>query len=705
MKYRLFIAFAACGYLVCTPAWLWSNGIRDYAAHVTIVRDVWGVPHIFGETDADVAYGLAWASAEDNFRIVQETYLAARGMLGRVLGKDGAKMDFLQHLIGTDKLIGKLFESYSSQYVAYLEGFAAGLNDFARANPSRVLLEELFPLSALDISRAYFVSLALNSEVHRELKKIMDGEYTQAPTGIGSNAFAFSKKITKDDHTYLCINPHQPLEGHFSWYEAHLVSEEGMDVLGATFPGGASIYLGTNRNLGWAHTSNDLDAVDVYRLEMNPDRSLTYHYDGEWLPLEKRPVKLKVKLLGNIKVGIRKTTYWSVHGPVIKAKDGHYYALRYPANMEIRAPEQWYWMNKARNLDEFLAAVQINAMPKYHIIYADKEDNIFFIDNGMIPVRDTSLDWSGVMPGNTSRVVWNTWHPVDYLPQLLNPECGYVFNMNNTPFDATCEQEDIPSVYPKNMGLMYYNTNRSMRFMELLQEYPLVSFEDMKAIKYDVQFPDSSLFLSSLQNLFEMDEKKYPQISDVLRLVKQWDRRASSDCVACGVILPMFDYIFKKKHYGSEVFAKGMYEDESLYVEALTHARKFLLRHFGTTEVTLADIQRLRRGEKDLPMPGFPDALAAAYSRPAKDGRFVGWIGDSYTMFVAYDRNGPVRIETLHPYGSSSNPDSPHYTDQMELYVRQHPKSMTMDKDEIFRGARKIYQPKVDAPSSADAGR
>ncbi len=686
--------FAACSLLllVLNIASFGQNDQRDYASNITIVRDEWGVPHIYGKTDPDVAYGLAWTSSEDNFKIVQETFLGAKGLLGRVNGKDGAVVDFLQHLIGTEKLVDERFKLFSPDYVRYLDGFAAGLNDFAKSNPSKVFLEELFPLTSKDIARAYFISLALNSGVHKEIKKILNGKY-EPQDASGSNAFAFSKKITKDDQTYLCINPHQPMEGHFSWYEAHLVSEEGMDMLGATFPGGTSIYLGTNRNLGWAHTSNELDAVDVYRLEMNPDKSFTYKFDGQWLPLEERKVKLKVKALGALKIGVKKTTYWSVHGPVIKSKEGSFYAIRYPANMEIRAPEQWYWMNKANNIEEFMNVVKMNAMPKYHIIYADKEDNIFFIDNGMIPVRDTSLNWNGVMPGNTSAAVWNEWHPVDYLPQLLNPECGYVFNMNNTPFDATCHYDNISSIYPGNMGLMMSNTNRSMRFMELINKYPLIGFEDMKSMKYDIQFPDSSLFLSSLKNLLSLDEAKYPEISDVLRLVKNWDRRASPDCKSCSVLLPMFEYIFERKNYGSMAFAEGMYEEDALYIEALKYAKRFLLKHYGTVEVPLSEMQRLRRGEVDLPMPGFPDALAAAYGRPAKDGRFVGWIGDSYTMFVSYDKNGPVKIETLHPYGSSSNPDSRHYTDQMELYSKQQPKRMTMDKDEIFRSAKKVYQP------------
>ncbi len=665
----------------------------DYASNVTIVRDEWGVPHIYGKTDPDVAYGLAWVSCEDNFPIVQETFLSAKGLMGIHKGKDGAIIDFFHHAIGTEKLIDEKFLTYSPEFIEYLEGYAAGLNDYAEMFEEKVLLKKLFPLDARDISRAYFVSLAFNSNVHKKIQDIVEGKFDMNEAA-GSNAMAYSSTITDDGLTYLCINPHQPMEGHFSWYEAHLVSEEGLDIIGALFPGGTSIYLGTNRHLGWAHTSNNINSVDVYRLEMHPKNKLMYQFDDEWLALEERPVKLNVKLKKwMFKLPVKKSTYWSVHGPVIKSKSGDFFALRYPALMEVRAPEQWYRMNKATNFYEFKEALKMNAMPKYTITYADKNDNIFFIDNGMVPVRDTSMDWCGVLPGNTSQTVWNEWYPVDLLPQIHNPECGYVYNMNNTFAEATCSDWNIPSVYPDNMGFIKHNTNRSERFIELINQYPVLSFEDMKTIKFDKELPQSSAFISSMQNLFELDESLYPEVADILRLVKSWDKKATADSKPASVMLPMLEYIFKIKKYGSSVFGEGMYVDDEMYVDALRYTKDYLLKYFGTIEVPLAEMQRIRRGALDLPMPGFPDVLAAAYSKPAKDGRFVGWIGDSYTMFVAYDKNGPVRIESLHPYGTSSNPDSPHFNDQMSLYSKQQTKTLTMDKATIFKNAKKIYHP------------
>src|SRR5690606_31610965 len=185
-------------------------------------------------------------------------------------------------------------------------------------------------------------------------------------------------------------------EGMFSWYEAHLVSEEGMDIIGATFHGGSSIFLGTNRHLGWAHTWNKYDLVDCYELKMNPDKKLEYEYDGQWKELIVHKAKLKVKVKKWLPaIPVKKKYYESVYGPTLLSEGGKYYSLKWGAMNEIRTSEQWWRMNKAKSFDEFYSILQMNALPRFNVIYADKENNLFFIDNGMVPKRPAGYDWGG----------------------------------------------------------------------------------------------------------------------------------------------------------------------------------------------------------------------------------------------------------------------------------------------------------------------
>ena len=280
--------------------------------NVEIVRDGWGVPHIFGKTDAEVAYGLAWATAEDDFETVQHLFLAAKGRLGEVTGKNGALLDFMGRITQVQEEVEKRFdESFSPAYLKYMEGYVQGLNKFAETHPKEVLRKGLFPVTAKDLVACNNLTLVFLTNVYVEIQQIFARSIVLYERDIrydgnlpdGSNAFAFAPTKTEDGHTYLAINSHQPLEGLFSWYEAHLVSEEGMNILGGTFPGGANIFHGVNEYLGWAATLNHPDLCDVYKLEMHPKKKNRYKFDDAYLELEPFKATVKVKV-GPIRIPI-----------------------------------------------------------------------------------------------------------------------------------------------------------------------------------------------------------------------------------------------------------------------------------------------------------------------------------------------------------------------------------------------------------------
>ncbi len=668
---------------------------RDYASNVTIARDKWGVPHIYGKTDPDVAYGLAWAHAEDDFKTIEETVLMTKGMNGLINGKDGATTDFFVHAMGINKLVDSKYETdITPEFKRYLDGYAAGLNAFVAAHPKQVRIKKAFPVTGKDMIKGYTLRMILISNAHGKVKDIVKGEF-DIPEAKGSNAFALTAPKTTNGNTMLCVNPHVPFEGAFSWYEAHLKSDEGLDIMGALFPGGVTIFLGTNQNLGWAHTWNGLFLTDVYYLKMNPNKKNQYWYNGQWEELELAKAKLVVKLkkfLPRIPVG--KKIYWSKFGPTFESPNGDFYSIRFASNMDIRAAEQWYRMNKASNKEEFMNAVKMNALCRFHIIYADKAGNVSFFDNGMIPMRDNSLDWTLPLRGDTSLYLWKTWYPTDSLPQVHNPSCGWVYNTNNSTYDATCSEENIPvGTFSKNMGFRTGNNNRADRFKALMQQYTKVSFEDMKLIKFDNSYPANSEFVKSVLSQLNADFGK-PELNALRDRMLNWNLAATPDNEDAVLFLVAIEYIFKKKDYDDNQFRGGIEIGKELMSEALAYAHTNLTTHFGSTKVPLKDVQRIKRGIVDVPMPGFPDAIAANYSKQNKEnGKYYGYIGDSYTMLVEYGPNGPVRIETLSPYGSSAMPDSPHYTDQLPLFSKQQTKVMTLDWEQIKKDAERIYQP------------
>lgn len=664
--------------------------------NVSIVRDKWGVPHIFGKTDADVAYGLAWANAEDSFEIIQDDYLNIKRVNGKYKGLNGAKIDYVVALIKAREIALQKYETdISPEFKKYIHAFCEGLNAYAKAHPDKVLYKELFPVNEIDIITGYVISFSMLSKLGDVLQSLFKGEAPaySSQSITGSNSFAFNSNKTTDGSVFLNINSHQPLEGVLSWYEAHLVSEESLNIYGSLFHGGLTINHGSNENIGWAHTDNNLDLIDVCRLDINPKNKNQYIFDGKWEDLEVNPIKLKVKIAGII-IPITKNAYWSKYGATLKTKNGMY-AIRYAANMDVRGIEQWYWMNKAQNFTQFKKALDMQAIPCFNIIYADRFDTIYFLSNGMVPVRDSSYNWKGILPGNTSKTLWTKFHPIQELPQTMNPECGYIYNTNNSPFQLTCPDQNLnKNNYDKTMGYEDIVNNRSLRFEKLISEKEKVSYPDFKQIKYDFTLPDSivPVFNVPFSEIMGMKPNDYPEIAEELKLIQEWDKKADTNSVAATIVL-LSGYYLKQmidKH------CKMYYENHSFrincYLNAVHKAKRHLKKYFGTTQVALGQLQRHKRGNKDVAIAGFPDVIAAMYCLPASGGRFRSFAGESYIQLVQFSKEG-TKIESINAYGSSNNPGSPHYTDQMELFVKQQTKQVTLNKEEIFRTAEKIYHP------------
>ena len=658
--------------------------------NVTIARDKWGVPHIFAKTDPEVAYGLAWAHAEDDFKTIQLPLLAGKQLLGRHLGKNGAAADYVVGLIRARDVVDEHINDISPEFRAVMQGYLEGLNAYAAAHPSEVLVKSAFPISLKDALTASVFSISIFAGLDGTLKAIFDGKVAvleQFKTKA-SNTFAFNSTKTTDGKTYLNINSHQPLEGPVAWYEAHLCSEQGWNILGGLFPGGATVFHGANENLGWAHTVNFHDKMDVFQLEINPANKLQYRFDGQWLDLEVRKVKLKVK---GVPIAINKKAYYSKYGPTVVGKTGTF-ALRFASLFDIRATEQWYRMNKARNFTEFYDALKMTAIPGFNIVYADRNDSIFYISNGKIPLRNPKYNWKGTLPGNTSETLWTAFHALQDLPQILNPKSGYVFNTNNTPFNATAAADNLKAGdFDPTMGIETWENNRSTRFGELVKQHDKISYDDFKRIKYDGQLPTNLAYFTDLSELYQLKPTEHADIQRVIEKIQGWDKRANVDNPDAAVFMLFYTFLREKFAKTGESYVRKLTKDECL--EELRHVNNHLLQYFGTVNVTLGEVQKLVRGSKELPCFGVGDVITAMEARPHVNGRYKAQQGESYIELVKFSKIGLPEIETVSPYGASNHPDSPHYTDQMELFVAQKTKTMTLDKATVLKEAKRIYWP------------
>lgn len=656
---------------------------------ITIARDSFGVPHIFATTDAEVAYGLAWAHAEDDFESLQLVVLSGKARLGTALGRKGAEADYVINLLRCRKLVDDQWSELSPDFVALIKGYVQGLNDYARSHKDEIKYKKAFPFNEKEYLAATVFSLSIFCGVDNALPKILDGSIATLPgfSYEGSNAFAFHPSKTTTGEAFLAINAHQPVEGITAFYEAHLQSEEGWNILGGLFPGGCLIFHGTNENLGWAHTVNSPDKIDVYQLEMNPGNSNQYKFDGAWVDLEVQKARLKLK---GLPFTVSKKVYWSKYGATVKTSRG-VFSMRLPANMDCRALEEWYRMNKASNFTEFYNALKMTSLPMFNIMYADRYDTIFYISNAKLPIRNPApqYKWSGTLPGDTSATLWTSFKPLAALPQYINPGSGYLYNTNHSPFLATEKAYDLNAKnFDPNDGFELFENNRSVRVKELLMDVEKIDYEKFKQIKFDQQYPEHLQFVYGIKNMLDLNASEYPELKEVITALQQWDKKATVSSKGAAIFLLLYDYLAKKL---KGIPPRQVTVEEA--VETFNYINNYLLKNFGSLHITLGDIQKLVRGNDARPASGLPDMLGATYTEPYKNGMRKVTTGDAYICLVRYPKTGLPIIESINTFGVSSHPGSAHFKDQMEMFQNKKLKPMTLDKAEVLSKAEKIYHP------------
>jgi acyl-homoserine-lactone acylase len=656
-------------------------------AAIDIVRDSFGVPHIFAKTDAEVAYGLAWAEAEDEFESMQQLLLPTKNLMGRVLGKKAVAGDYAFALFRCAEITEEKWNTLSPAFLTLIHGYVQGINAYAAAHKNEVIHKKLFPITEKEYVSSSVFALTIFNGADRALQRIFNNTEPEAPeyNKKGSNSFAISNTKTTTGESFLLINAHQPNTGPQSFYEAHLCSEEGLNITGGLLAGAPCILHGTNENLGWAHTVNYCDRLDEFQLEMNPDNKLQYKFDGQWVDLEVKTIKLRIK---GIPINIKRKIYWSKYGATMKNKIG-FFSMRLGANMKIGALEQWYLMDKAKNYTEFYAALNKQELSMFNIMYADKHDTIFYINNAAMPIRASGYDWKKTLPGNTSSTLWTEFRKLNTLPQYVNPKSGFLFNTNHSSFLATATTDNLnANSFAKQDGWEEYNLNRSVRFMELFPQNEKLSYDKFKAIKFDQQLPKKLQYIYDIEPMFLLEETANMEIANLITTFKNWDKRANTDSKGAAIFLLTYEHL-KKTLQGQA--ARAITKEEA--IETFRHIKNYMETNFGNTNITLGDLQKLVRGDKEWPLAGIPDVLAPQWTEPIANGRLKSVGGDGLIMFVRFGKTGLPKIETINVYGASAKKGNKHFDDQVDMYLKQQTKTMTLDKAEVYRKAERVYHP------------
>ena len=674
-----------------------------------IVRDTYGVPHIFGTSDADIAYGIAYAHAEDDFVTLQHVVAMTRGRFGAITGADGAGVDFALHFVGARETVERDYMKQPADVRALLEGYAAGLNHYADQHPDEVALRKLFPVNGQDIATGFVLrspfffgldavlgALSKDAALPRESASAPpDAEDPPAlapgspeprtTTENGSNAFAVAPRRSADGFTRLVSNSHQPWRGPVAWYELVVHSKAGWDFAGATFPGAPYPLLGHNRTLGWTNTVNRPDLIDLYKLTLNKDGT-QYRYDGQWLALRATRVWLPVRLFGPFVLPVPRTVYRAVQGPVMINKSGAF-AIRYGGADQLKMVEEYYRLNKARDFAEWQKALSQQGVPATNFIYADAAGNIAHIYNAAFPNRRPGFDYHAVLPGDTSRDIVPGTVPWSDVPKNINPGSGFIANANNTPFQASGAGYELdPKAFSPLLGIESYTTNRGTRSIELLGADSSISADDLYRIKFDTAVSRYSWAARWFAALAAVDPKGDARVAEAKTLLAQWDwnfdGKGPADALA-GILLR----VGNRWHYPGKASADPR--------EELAKAATYLKRYFGRLDHPLGTVLRLRQGKVDLPLDGGADVLRATANWDEDvDGRLAVKHGDSFLMFMTWDKAGRVRSQSIQPFGAATTrPQSKHYADQAPLFATHRLKPVWFDPAELQAHKERDYRP------------
>jgi acyl-homoserine-lactone acylase len=670
------------------PAMLIARAARY---HVRIRRDEYGVPHVRGLTDADVAFGFGFAHSEDDFATIQDAALACRGQLAATEGYKSATTDYLVHLFRVWETINARYDrDLPADVRKVVEAYADGVNYYAALHPGKVK-PGLLPLTGKDIVAGFVFKTPFFYGLDTTLRDLVTPPVNEPE--VGSNGAAVAPSRSADGATRLLVNSHQPYTGPVAWYEAVLESGEGWHVAGGFFPGSPFMLHGHNAHLGWANTVNAPDLADVYRLKLNPANDNQYLLDGKWRDFAKSDAAIRVKIFGPLIWTAHRDVFYAAQGPVLKTDHG-VFAIRYAGMNEVRQVAQYFRLNKARNLAEWRHAMALQALPSINYIYADEKGNIGYVYNGQFPVRKEGIDWKHVVPGDRSDLIWHRYLSFDKIPQLWNPKSGYVFNSNNTPFQATAPEDDLRAQdFSPTLGIQTNMTNRAYRALENFGRDTAITDAAFRRYKFDIAYSTRSDVAKMIAQVCAIDPRGDQDLRAAQSILARWDRRTNVDSRGAALTVLMAEPVIHAREEGLPRITP---------LESLRTAIKTLKDHFGRIDPQWGEVNRIRRGKLDLAIDGGPDTYRAVYGEPQPDGTLTAVGGDTFIMFVTWDRSGKLFSQSIHQFGSATlDADSPHYADQTPLFVKMQTKPVLFTEDELRGHIVEDYQPGAERSRSS----
>ncbi len=703
-------------------------GWEARAENVTIIRDDWGIPHIYAPTDADAIFGLMYAQAEDDFPRIERNFLVSQGRLAEAEGEAAIWQDLRMQLFIDPAELRAMYAESPAWLRDLMDAWADGLNYYLHTHPEvePLVLDRFEPWMALTFSEG-----SIGGDIERVSLRALEAFYTgleddateaaipvsalvaldpeKEPTG--SNGIAIAPANTVGGNALLLINPHTSF---YFRHEAHVVSDEGLNVYGALTWGQFFVYQGFNETAGWIHTSSRADNIDEF-LEtiVERDGSRYYVYGDEERPLRARDVVVRYRTADGDMAERHFTAYRTHRGPIVRSVGDRWVSV---ALMEepMRALIQSYSRTRAANLDEFLAVMESHTNSSNNTIFADAEGNIAYLHSNFVPVRDTRFDYSRPVDGSDPATDWQGLHTIDESPNAINPATGFAFCTNNWPYSAAGAASPRREDYPPYMdtGAENFRGEHALMLLEGRTDWTL---ESLQAAAYNSYLPAFAVLVPPLVQGWDALPAGHPlrdQTAEQVRLLRTWDFRWGEESVSTSLAVFWATELLRRVQSDARAMGKDVFEyaatetNPEERLNALVAASDRLAEDFGDWRTPWGQINRFQRlsGDIDLTFdddaPSIPVGFtsgrwgALAVFGAAPRGGTRRWYGTSGNSFVAVVEFGErLRAVAVTAGGINNVPGSPHFDDQAERYAAGDLRPVRFYREDVEAAAQRVYRP------------
>jgi acyl-homoserine-lactone acylase len=694
------------------------------AKKVTIMRDNYGIPHIYGKTDADAVFGLLYAQCEDDFTRVEMNYIEKLGRMAEVNGPSELYDDLLIRMIIDSVDAVKDYETSPIWMKKLCNAFADGVNYYLYKNPTKkpALLTRFKPWYPFLWTDGSIGAINTADISVGELKNFYTGEpsfsYQKEESEeilTGSNGFAFAPKITESGHSILYINP------HVTFYfrpEVHMVSEEGLNVYGAVTWGQFFIYQGFNEKCGWIHTSSQVDAADTYIEKVSKKgNNWFYDYEGKQRKVITKNITIRSKA-GNKLESTTVQALYTHHGPIMAKRDGQWLSLRADNRIKDGLIQCWQ-RTKAQGFEDFKKSLDLKGNISNNTVYADASGNIGYWHGNRIPIRDPKFDWTKAVDGSIADTEWKGYHDINQTVLSINPLNGWLQNCNATPFTVAGINSPKEENFPEYMAPDAENF-RGLNAVRTLNEENSYTIDKVIKAGYDTRMTSFEMMVPKLVQSFDRlsyDDSLFSALAAPIIVLKNWDFRSDQNSIATTLAVEWGEKIFPtiRKLQLKDVKDTDLIEKTKYYaanasdydlLNPMLEVVKSLQRRFGKWQIPWGEINRFQRISSDLQnkfddnLPSIPvgftssawGTLPSYTSRPlANTKKRYGVNGNSFVCAVEF---GPkVKAKSLLAGGNSGNEQSPHFFDQGEMYSKGHFKDVLFYKEDVLKHVKRTYFP------------